>query len=159
MDWVKAALLTGLLNIFLMNMAPELSAAESGRGNACRRGDRLQIQDLDVSPDPIVEGTRIRSWKVRLRFDGNRECETEIAIREGGDVVAQARHVMIRPGVNEIDLRPTENYRFRGREHCFNVQVDLEGSKRDVDAAKRFCAQQKPAWSMREQSDRNRSSR
>ena len=91
--------------------------------------------------------------------DGNRECETEIAIREGGDVVAQARRVMIRPGVNEIDLRPSENYRFRGREHCFNVQVDLEGSKRDVDAATRFCAQQKPAWSRREQSDRNRSSR
>ena len=157
MDWVKPALAAGLLNIFLMNMAPELSAAESGRGNACRRGDHLQIQDLDVSPDPIVEGTRIRSWKVRLRFDGNRECETEIAIREGGDVVTQPRRVMIKPGVNEIDLRPSENYRFRGREHCFNVQIDLERSKRDVDAAKRFCAQQKPAWSMREQSDRDRS--
>ncbi len=159
MDWVKPALAAGLLNIFLMNMAPELSAAESGRGNSCRRGDHLQIQDLDVSPDPIVEGTRIRSWKVRLRFDGNRECETEIAIREGGDVVTQPRRVMIKPGVNEIDLRPSENYRFRGREHCFNVQVDLERSKRDVDAAKRFCAQQKPAWSMREQSDRDRSLR
>ena len=46
MDWAKAVLLTGLFNIFLMNMVPELSAAESGRGNACRRGDRLQIQDL-----------------------------------------------------------------------------------------------------------------
>ena len=157
MDWVKPALAAGLLNIFLMNMAPELSAAESGRGNACRRGDRLQIEDLDVSPDPIVEGMRIRSWKVRLRFDGNRECGTEIAIREGGDVVTQPRRVMIKPGVNEIDLRPSENYRFRGREHCFNVQIDLERSKRDVDAAKRFCAQQKPAWSMREQSDRDRS--
>ena len=104
MDWVKPALAAGLLNIFLMNMAPELSAAESGRGNACRRGDHLQIQDLDVSPDPIVEGTRIRSWKVRLRFDGNRECETEIAIREGGDVVTQPRRGRSTPGVNEIDL-------------------------------------------------------
>jgi hypothetical protein len=156
MDWVKAALLTGLFNIFLLNMAPEVSAAEFGRGNACRRGDRLSIEDLDVSPDPIVEGTRIRSWKVRLRFDGNRECETEIAIREGNDVVVQARHVMIKPGVNEIDLRPSENYRFRGREHCFNVQVDLEGSRRDVDAARKFCAQQKPSWTMREAGDRDR---
>ena len=75
MDWVKAALLTGLLNIFLMNTAPESFAAD--RGNACRRGDKLRIEDLDVSPDPIVEGTRIRGWKLRLRFDGNRECETE----------------------------------------------------------------------------------
>ena len=114
---------------------------------------------VDVSPDPIVEGSRIRAWKVRVRFDGNRECETEITVREGGDIVAQARRVNLRPGVNEIDLRPTENYRFRGREHCFNVQVDLEGSRREVDAARRFCAQQRPAWSMREPGDRSASFR
>ena len=158
MAWLKAALITGLLNIFFLNLAPEGFAAE-GRGNACRRGDRLSVQDLDVSPDPIVEGSRIRAWKVRVRFDGNRECETEIMVREGGDIVAQARRVNLRPGVNEIDLRPTENYRFRGREHCFNVQVDLEGSRREVDAARRFCAQQRPAWSMREPGDRSASFR
>lgn len=155
MEWIKAALLTGLLNIFLMSMAPESFAADYGRGNACRRSDRLNIEDLDVSPDPIVEGTRIRSWKVRLRFDGSRDCETEIAIREGSDVVAQAQRVMVRPGINEIELRPSANYRFRGREHCFNVQVDLEGSRREVDAARKFCAQQRPAWSMREPGDRS----
>lgn len=153
MAWLKAALITGLLNIFFMNVAPESFAAE-GRGNACRRGDRLNVEDLDVSPDPIVEGTRIRAWKVRVRFDGNRECETEIMIREGGDVVAQARRINLRPGVNDIDLRPSENYRFRGREHCFTVQVDLEGSRREVDAKRRFCAEQRPAWSMREPDDR-----
>lgn len=158
MDWIKAALLTGLLNILFMNMAPDAFAAE-GRGNACRRGDRLQIQDLDMSPDPIVEGQRVRSWKVRLRFDGNRDCETEITIREGGDVVARARNVMIRRGVSEIDLRPAENYRFRGREHCFKVEVDLEGSRREVDAARRFCVHQRPAWSLREAGDRERSFR
>lgn len=64
MDWVKAALLTGLLNLLLMNLAPETRAADFGRGNSCRRGDRLQIQDLDMSPDPVVEGQRVREWKV-----------------------------------------------------------------------------------------------
>jgi hypothetical protein len=156
MDWLKAALLTGFLNIFLMNMAPEAFAADSGRGgNSCRRNDRIQIQDLDVSPDPVVEGSRIRSWKVRLRFDANRDCQTDIAIKEGGDTVAEVRNIMLRPGMNEIDLRPTEAYRFRGREHCFKVEVDLDGSRRDADAARRFCAQQKPAWSLREASDRS----
>ena len=156
MDWVKAALLTGLLNVFFMNMTPDAFAADDRRGNSCRRNDRLQIEDLDVSPDPIVEGARIRSWKVRLRFDGNRNCETEVTIREGNDVVAQVRNLTLRPGVNEIDLRPSENYRMRGREHCFKVEVDLEGSRREVDAAKRFCAQQRPAWSLREDGDRRR---
>jgi hypothetical protein len=156
MDWIKAALLTGLLNVFLMNLTPDAFAADDRRGNSCRRNDRLQIEDLDVSPDPLVDGARIRGWKVRVRFDGNRTCETDIAVREGGDVVAQARNVSLRPGMNELDLRPTENYRFRGREHCFKVEVDLEGSRREVDAAKRFCAHQRPAWSLREGGDRDR---
>ena len=154
MDWLKAALLTGLLNLFLMNMAPETFAADYGRGNSCRRNDRIQIQDLDVSPDPIVEGARIRAWKIRLRFDSNRDCQTDVAIREGGDVVAEAQNIVLRPGINEIDLRPRETYRFRGREHCFRVEVDLDGSKREADASRRFCAQQRQAWSMREVGDR-----
>ena len=156
MDWFKAILLTGLLNVFFINMGAEAIAADSGRGNSCRKNDRLQIEDLDVSPDPVVEGARIRSWKVRVRFDGNRNCETDIAVREGGDVVAQVRNVSLRPGINEIELRPAENYRFRGREHCFKVEVDVDGSRREVDATKRFCAQQRPAWSLREGGDRGR---
>lgn len=158
MDWLKAAFLTGLVSMFSMNMALDGFAGE-GRGNACRRGDRLNVEDLDVSPDPIVEGTRIRAWKVRLRFDANRQCETEITILEGRDVVAQARGVNLKPGINEIDLQPNQNYRFRGKSHCFNVQVDLEGSRREVDAARRFCAEQRAAWSMREADDRGRSVR
>ena len=156
MDWIKAALLTGLLSVFFMNMTPDGFAADDRRGNACRRSDHLQIEDLDVTPDPIVEGARIRSWKVRLRFEGNRNCETEIAIREGNDVVALVRNVNLRPGVNEIDLRPSENFHMRGREHCFKVEVDLEGSRKEIDASKRFCAQQRPAWPLREASDRGR---
>ena len=156
MDWIKAALLTGLLNVFFMNPTPDAFAADDRRSNSCRRSDRLQIEDLDVSPDPLVDGARIRGWKVRLRFDGNRTCETDVAVREGGDVVAQLRNVNLRPGMNELELRPTENYRFRGREHCFKVEVDLEGSRREVDAAKRFCAQQRAAWSLREGGDRDR---
>lgn len=156
MDWFKAILLTGLLNVFFINIGAEAIAADSGRGNSCRKNDRLQIEDLDVSPDPVVEGARIRSWKVRVRFDGNRNCETDIAVREGGDVVAQVRNVSLRPGINEIELRPAENYRFRGREHCFKVEVDVDGSRREVDATKRFCAQQRPAWSLREGGDRGR---
>jgi hypothetical protein len=151
MDWVKAALLTGLLHVFLLNMAPESFASDHHRG--CRRNDRIQIEDLDVSPDPIVEGGRIRAWKVRLTFDAKRDCQTDIAIRERGDVIAEARNIIIRPGLNEINLRPTETYRFHGREHCFRVEVDLDGAKREAEAKRRFCAQQRSAWSLREAAD------
>ena len=160
MNWIKAALLTGLLSTFMPHYNADLMAAEWSQGRyGCQRGDRLNIQDLDMSPDPVVEGQRLRAWRVRIDFSGRRECETDVLIREGGSIVGRVRNYRMQPGVNELEIPVVENFRYTGREHCFNVQVDLEGSKRDVDAAKRFCAQQKPAWSMREQSDRNRSSR
>jgi len=139
----------------LIGVSSDGTAADWARGG-CRRGERLHIQDLDLSPDPIIEGQRIRGFKVRIRFDGNRECETEVEIREGGEVVARARRINLRPGINEIELPPIERYRFHGREHCFNVVADLEGSRREVDARRRFCAYQRPAWSMREAGDRGR---
>ncbi len=151
---LKATLLWGALGVMLITSPAKVMGADRDRG--CRGGERIRIQDLDVSPDPLIEGQRIRSWKVRLRFDGNRECETAIMIREGNDVVAQGRRVTLRPGINELDIPPAEGYRFRGREHCFDVMVDLEGTRRRVDADRRFCARQKPSWSLREPGDRER---
>jgi hypothetical protein len=152
-----ATLLWGTMGAMLFSGAANVSGAERERGRyECRSGDRLRIQDLDVSPDPLIEGQRIRSWKVRLFLEGNRECETEIMVREGNDLVGRGRRIMLRPGVNEIDVQPAENYRFHGREHCFDVLVDLEGSRRRVDADRRFCAKQRPSWSLREPGDRGR---
>lgn len=151
----RATLLWGALGAMLITGSAKVMGADRDRGGlGCRSGDRIRIQDLDVSPDPLIEGQRIRSWKVRVRFDGNRECETEIMIREGNDVVAQGRRITLRPGLNEIDVQPVEAYRFRGREHCFDVVVDLEGTRRRVDADRRFCAQQRSSWSLRDPGDR-----
>src|SRR5262245_38078288 len=155
MNWIKATFLAGLLSSMMVNFAADATAADNGRGGSCRRGDRLQIQDLDVSPDPIIEGQRIRAWKVRIRFDGRRDCETDIFIREGNNIVGHARDYKMRAGVNEIDIPARNDFRFRGREHCFNVQVDLEGSRQQIDADRRFCATQRVMWSMREPDDRS----
>lgn len=156
MAWLKAMLLIGLFSAFLIDLAPEAWAADDRgdwRRNGCRRGDRIAIQDLDVSPDPLIEGQRIRAWKVRVKLDGNRECNTEIEVREGGETVGRVRRTTLRPGITEVNVEPTERYRFHGREHCFNVVVDLDGTRREVDAARKFCAQQKASWSMRERAD------
>src|SRR5204862_7551366 len=100
----KTVFLAGLLGAALLTISSDANAADSGRGGICRRGDRLNIQDLDMSPDPVFEGQR-------------------------------------------------------GREHCFNVQVDLDGSRQQIDADRRFCASQRTMWSMRESDDRWRSDR
>jgi hypothetical protein len=59
-------------------------------------------------------------------------------------------------GVNEIEIPARDNFRFRGREHCFNVQVDLDGTRQQIDADRRFCATQRTMWTMREPDDRSR---
>ncbi|HEX6769461.1 MAG TPA: hypothetical protein VF208_08930 [Candidatus Binatia bacterium] len=159
MDWIKAALLTGLLSTFMPHYNADLMAAEWSQGRyGCQRGDRLNIQDLDMSPDPVVEGQRIRAWRVRIDFSGRRDCETDVFIREGGSIVGHARNYRMRPGVNEVEIPVIESYRYTGREHCFNVQVDLDGSRQQVDATRRFCARQRTMWSMREPDDRGRMS-
>lgn len=159
MSWIKAAFLTGVLSSLLVNVTPSSMAAEFGRGGrhgGCQRGERLNIQDLDMSPDPIVEGQRVRAWKVRVNFDGRRDCETDVIVREGNNIVGHARNYRMQPGVNDIEIPAADNFRFRGRELCLNVQVDLDGSRQQIDADRRFCARQNTIWSMREPEDRGR---
>lgn len=152
MAWIKAVFLASLLSMLFMPPVPATMAAE--RGRECRRADRIYIEDLDISPDPVVEGQRIRAWKVRLRFDGKRDCDSDVVIREGNSVVGLERNRTLRPGVNEINVRPAGDFRFRSREHCFNIQVDLEGTRHQLDADRRFCARQTMVWTMREPGDR-----
>jgi hypothetical protein len=64
MSWIKAAFLTGILSSLLVNSMPQTMAADSdrrGQGGGCPRGERLNIQDLDMSPDPIIQDQRIRA--------------------------------------------------------------------------------------------------
>ena len=156
MIWRKTVFLVGFISALILNGIVDVTAADFGRGNSCRRGDRLSIQDLDMSPDPVLEGQRVRTWKVRIRFDGKRECDTDIFIREGNNLVGTARNYKLRPGVNEIEIPASDGFRLRGREHCFNVQVDLEGSRQQIDADRKFCAAQRTVWSMREPDNRSR---
>ena len=89
-----------------------------------------------------------------INFAGQRDCETDVLIREGNNVVGHARNHTMRPGVNELEVPATENFRFRGRELCLNVQVDLDGSRQQIDADRRFCARQRTMWSMSEREKR-----
>lgn len=143
-----------LLVCVFLGMAVDVNAQERRR-DSCRRNDRVSIEDLDMSPDPIVRGQRVRAWRVKLYFEGSRDCETEIEIRDSDNyVVARESRVDLRRGINEINIHPDERYEFRGKEHCMKVILNLEGSGKDVDAKRGFCARQKPAWSMREDGER-----
>lgn len=151
MDWLKAMILTALFSATIADFNTAVMAAD--RRGSCRRGDRFQIQDLDMRPDPVMEGQRVRVWRINLRYDGDGECRADIWVREGNNAAGVVRAYTIHAGMNEIEIPANDNFRFRGKEACFNVQVDLEGSRRPVDAEKRFCAAQRVMWSMREPGD------
>lgn len=152
MDWLKAMILTALFSATVGDFNSAAMAAD----RACRRGERIAIEDLDMRPDPVIEGQRVRTWKLTLRFSGRGECETNIYVREGNNIAGALRNYTIHNGMNEIEIPANDGFRFRGKQACFNVQVDLDGSRRPVDAEKKFCATQRVMWSMREPDDRGR---
>jgi len=144
---------SNFLLLVLVTVAVQ-SCAVVDRDNvvSCGGSHRLRVVDLDMSPDPIREGRRIDRWLVRLRADATGECRTVIRIREAsGDEVGRERISRLRPGVNEIEIDPHERYRFTREEHCFQVVADIAGTKRVVDAERRFCARRLSdrRWTMR----------
>jgi hypothetical protein len=120
---------------------------------ACGGAHRLQVVDLRMSPDPVAEGERIDRWLVRLRADASGECRTLIRLREedSNDLIGQERVYLLRPGINDIVVEPSERYRFSRGEHCFMVAANIEGTAKRVDASRRFCAKQSGGrrWTMK----------
>jgi hypothetical protein len=117
---------------------------DSDNWASCARGHRLQVVDLDMSPDPVADGQRINQFRVSLRSDGADDCATYLQIREteGNDLIATERVYRLRPGINQIRIEPDGRYRFSRQEHCFNVIANIENNSRPVDTARRFCARQ-----------------
>jgi len=109
----------------------------------------LRVLDLDISPDPVRERERVR-FRMTIFNKSPHGVRVSLAIRDRNETVAEAHEVMIRPGQNRIEF-PWTGYRFNRSEHCFLVEVDLERTRRPVDAARAFCARRTMGgWTMSE---------
>jgi hypothetical protein len=149
MNIIKTVSVAALLAALLQSCA----LVEEYGTVACGGSHRLQVVDLRMSPDPIAEGQRIDRWLVRLRADASGECRTMIRLREedSNDLIGQERVYLLRPGMNDIVIEPSERYRFSRNEHCFMVAANIEGTAKRVDATRRFCAKQSGGrrWTMK----------
>jgi hypothetical protein len=143
----RVAVLTAIAACMLLQS--ELDAQK--RPVRCAGGHRIRIVDLNISPDPIARGQKIERLRAVAQVDGNGECETLFELTEdpGVEIVAQAVKKILKPGKNHIEFRPMGPYRFRAREHCFQVIADIGGTRRAVDAARRFCARETSRQSRR----------
>jgi hypothetical protein len=132
--------------------------AQAGERVFCGKNHHISIHDLDISPDPINRGERVKQWRIQVQVDGSGECDTTFQIREkpGNEVVARGGRHALHAGMNEIVLPGVEGYRFRKNEHCFEVVADIERTPRAVDAKEQFCARERDngkRFSMRERGE------
>jgi hypothetical protein len=105
------------------------------------------VTDLDMRPDPIVSGERPR-FSVVIFNRSPVSGHVRVVILDRDELVAEAIGVLVRPGVNTVAF-PRSSYRFHRSDHCFTVEVDIEGTRHPVDLARRFCARRTPAgWTL-----------
>ncbi len=113
--------------------------AQQVRPSPGARPEALQILQLEMFPDPVREGQRIR-FGLTLLNRTSYSGRANLFIKDQDEVVAEARGVFLQPGNNRVDF-PDTGYRFSRREHCFTVEVDIAGTRRPVDYARDFCVQ------------------
>jgi|GEM_PF-466145 len=110
---------------------------EKGEGGGVLARD-LRVLELEFLRDPVLEGERV-GFRVTIVNDSRRSGRVSLLIKDRDEVVNEARGVAIRPGENRIDF-PERHYRFSRADVCFTVEVDIEGRRRPLVAAKEFCA-------------------
>lgn len=109
----------------------------------------LRVLQLDMFPDPVWEGQRIR-FEVTLTNFSQYSSRLNLYIKDRDEVVASVQDVLIKSGHNRI-IFPQTGYRFSRREHCFTVEVDIERTRRPIDLVKEFCARRSHAgWTLKE---------
>jgi hypothetical protein len=54
------------------------------RAVSCGKENKFEIVSLAIYPDPLPESRRIDEWRVRIRSDAPKECQTTIRIVETG---------------------------------------------------------------------------
>lgn len=87
----------------------------------CSPPHRMRILDLDMTPDPVRQGSRVETWKVTLQSDRNGECQTTIEVRDRDQLAGAGRAVRIRPGRAVYTLPAAPGYRLQGQDHCLIV--------------------------------------
>ena len=120
-------------------LVPGLVQSQPAKPAPGGRPEGLLITQLDMFPDPVREGQRVR-FGLTLSNRTTLSGRASVFIRDRDEIVAEAHGVVLRPGNNRVEF-PETGYRFSRREHCFSIEVNVAGTRRPVDFAREFCAQ------------------
>jgi hypothetical protein len=107
----------------------------------CTERLHLEVVSLSIYPDPLPDARPIDEWRLRVRSDTPAECQAFIRVVEvEREIVAAEAAAFLILGVNEVKLRPSQNYQFTGNERCFNVVAQLKEGKIQIEGRQTFCA-------------------
>lgn len=107
----------------------------------------LKVIQLGINPDPVREGQRM-SFQAIISNTSRHSEEVSLFVKDKDEVVTAIFDIRLKPGENRITF-PESKYRFSREEYCFTVEVDIERTKKVVDAASKFCARRtKLGWTM-----------
>ncbi len=125
--------------VLLLILFPGFVQSQPVKPELRTRPEALKILQLEMFPDPVREGQRIRFTLTMLNRTSH-AGRANLFIKDMDEVVAEVHGVIIQPGNNRVEF-PESGYRFSRREHCFTVEVDIAGTRRPADFAGNFCAQ------------------
>lgn len=109
----------------------------------------LRVLQLEISPDPVQEGQRIR-FEATISNLSHYSTRLSLFVKDRDEVVTSVQDVLIKPGHNRI-IFPLTGYRFSRHEHCFTVEVDIERTRRPIDVVREFCARRThQGWTLTE---------
>jgi hypothetical protein len=130
-----------------VDLAKEFCARRSYQGWSMRapRVGPLFVEDLDITPDPVIHGQEVR-FRARLKNDGG-PLRVDIRIQDRDQMVSRLNDVFFPHGLSEF-VFPYTRYQFQRFDHCFTVIVDVERTPYRVDTAREFCARPY-GWSLR----------
>ncbi len=117
-------------------------------GPRLHRSD-LQVLQLEMIPDPVWEGQRIRFEAIITNLS-HTSGRLSLFIKDRDEVVTSAQDVLVKSGHNRI-VFPSTGYRFSRYEHCFTIEVDIDRTRRSIDVVREFCARRTYAgWTLKE---------
>ncbi len=109
----------------------------------------LQVLQLEMIPDPVWEGQRIRFEAIITNLS-HTSGRLNLFIKDRDEMVTSAQDVLVKSGHNRI-VFPSTGYRFSRYEHCFTIEVDIERTRRSIDVVREFCARRTYAgWTLKE---------
>jgi hypothetical protein len=120
---------------------------------SCGKTPNLELVSLAMFRDPLPEARKIDQWRAIIRSDSSDVCQTTLTLTDANskEAISHAVKTELTLGTNEVLFYSFDDYRLKGNEVCFEVNVYISGNKVALKSPRLFCAHtmDRGWWTMR----------